>query len=62
MIVMIVRLFSIDAQVAFAAEFDGRITHLDAHALPAPAAQPPQFGGGKRGCADRGLRCRTDRE
>src|SRR5271157_5637853 len=43
LIVVIIRVFAVDAQVTLAAEFDRRVAHLDGHALAAPVAQPPKF-------------------
>ena len=61
-IVMIVKLFAVDPQITFAAKFDRRVAHFDAHPLAASAAQPPQFGGGERRGADRRLCRRPDRK
>ena len=61
-VVIFVRHSAVDAQISFAAKFDGRAAHVDAHALPAPGAQPPQFGGRQRRRADRRRRRRSHRE
>ena len=61
-VVMIRGLFAVDAQIAFAAEFDRRAAHIDADLLAAPGAQSPQLGGGKRGGGDRRLRRGADGE
>ncbi len=61
-VVMIVRNFAVDAQITLAAEFDRRVSHVDADALAAAGAQPPQFRGSQRRRPDRRLRRRSDRK
>jgi hypothetical protein len=54
-VVILGRRLSIDAQVPFAAEFDGGAAHVDADALGATRAQPPQFTRCQRGGGNGGL-------
>src|SRR5690349_3144106 len=53
---------SLDAHVAFAAKFDGCVTHRDADLLLPPGAQPPQLGCCEGGGRDARLRGGADGE
>ena len=54
-VIFLVR-FAVDLQIALAAEFDGRMAHVDADVLPLAGAQPPQICGRQRGSGNRRLR------
>ena len=56
------RIFPVDAQIPLAAKFDRGVAHVDADALPAPRAQPPQPRSGERRSRNRGLRRGADGE
>ena len=53
---------AIEAQVAFAAEFDRGAAHVDADFLAAARAQPPEVACGQRGSRNGRLRRGIDRE
>src|SRR5580692_9927124 len=55
-VIFLVRL-TVDLQITLAAEFDGRVAHVDADVLPLAGAQPPKFRGGQGGGRNRRLRC-----
>ena len=40
-VMVILRRLAVDVQVTFAAEFNGRVAHIDANALAATGALPP---------------------
>ena len=61
-VMMVVELITVDTKVTFAAKFNRRVAHVDADILAAAGAKPPKLGRRKRGCPDRCLRRRTDRE
>jgi hypothetical protein len=55
-----VRLFAVNAEAAGA--FDGRVSHVDTHALARGAANVTHFAGGECGGRDRRLGRRANRE
>ena len=61
-VVIFGRNLAVDAQIAFAAEFDGGCAHVDGDALAPAAAQPPQFAGRESSRGDARLRGGADRE
>ena len=61
-VVIFGRRLSIDAQVAFAAEFDRGAAHVDADTLAATGAQPPELNGCQRRGGDGRLRRGVDRK